>query len=186
MRCLFTDVLGGTSRTKFLTEHWNKQPLLASLAEDELLRDGFCDGELSAIIAECRKPDNSEYSTGEREDMERELDEHARTLNLPYCFCSGARELHDLAVDAFGDLANDIEVGVYMSKAGGARGGMALRQQPQHYHPAHGCKGLVCPARRRSPRRSAAWQVRPTSKRGGASAIGEVHATPERCAVLSA
>lgn len=39
--------------------------------------------------------------------------------SLPYCFSDGAQELCASAIEAFGDLSNDIEVGLYCSNAGG-------------------------------------------------------------------
>ena len=74
---------------------------------------------MQRLLLECRKSCNGSYSAEEREEMERSLDAHGRTLNLPYCFCDGARALHTAAVLAFGEYSNDIEVGVYASNQGG-------------------------------------------------------------------
>ena len=76
----------------------------------ERIIDSFCEGDVERLLATCRKPCNSCYSAEELEQMTRDLDSNGRTLNLPYCFCRGARDLYAAAVDAFGDLSNDIEV----------------------------------------------------------------------------
>jgi hypothetical protein len=114
----FGDVISAARET-FLREHWNRAPFLGSLVDHDQLVDAFCEGDVHQLLGECRKNDNSAFSAEEIEDMERGLDAHGRTLNLPYCFCRGACDLYNAAVDAFGDLSNDIEVGVYVSKAGG-------------------------------------------------------------------
>ena len=105
----------------FLGDTWNKKARLSSISEDEhsFLHSSFCDGDVSEIISMCRKADNSPYSADERESMESDLESHARTLNLPYCFCDGARALELAVIDALADHVNDIEVGVYVSKVGG-------------------------------------------------------------------
>ena len=52
--------------------------------------------------------------------MVSDLECRSQTLNLPYCFSRSALDISDAFVDACGDLANDIEVGVYFSKLGGS------------------------------------------------------------------
>ena len=117
---LFADVLR-VAPSAFWRDHWCAAPLAASLT-DELasrLHDCFCDGDIPEILTECRKADNSAYTAEEREELERDLEAHARTLNLPYCFCRGARDLYSAVVDALGEVVNDVEVGVYISRVGG-------------------------------------------------------------------
>ena len=120
MEDFFADVVG-TSRSAFLRKHWGSTPFASSLSEAQLqtLVDAFCEGDVQRLLLECRKSCNGAYSSEEREEMERGLDAHARTLNLPYCFCDGARSLHAAAVAAFGEYSNDIEVGIYASNTGG-------------------------------------------------------------------
>ena len=117
---LFADVLR-VAPSAFLRDHWCATPLAASLSNAiaDRLHDAFCEGDIPTILTECRKPDNSEYTAEEREEMERDLEAHARTLNLPYCFCRGARHLYAAVVDALGEMVNDVEVGVYISRVGG-------------------------------------------------------------------
>ena len=122
MTQFFGDVVQLT-RAAFLREYWHSKAFIGSLGGDEeaveAMVDSFCEADVSRLIATCRKPCNSRFSSDEMAEMERDLDSHGRTLNLPYCFCRGAKALHAAAVDAFGELANDIEVGVYLSNAGG-------------------------------------------------------------------
>lgn len=49
--------------------------------------------------------------------MERDLESHARTLDLPYCFTDGAHRLSDAWVSACAELGHDVEVGVYFSNS---------------------------------------------------------------------
>ena len=116
----FVDVVG-ISRSAFMRKHWGTAPVASSLSDAQLqaLVDAFCEGDVQRLLLECRKSCNGSYSAEEREEMERSLDAHGRTLNLPYCFCDGARALHTAAVLAFGEYSNDIEVGVYASNQGG-------------------------------------------------------------------
>ena len=117
---IFSDVLR-MSRAAFMRHHWGYRPLVATMREGHLdwLIESFCEGDVQRMLATCRKADNSLYGVEEREEMERALDGQARTINMPYCFCRGARALNAAAVDAVGDLVNDVEVGVYFSKPGG-------------------------------------------------------------------
>ena len=117
---LFGEILR-TARAAFLREHWGVAPLATSLDEEVAgrLHDAFCEGDVSRVLERCRKPDNSPYSQEERDEMERDLEAHARTINLPYCFCRGARELTAAVVESLGEMVNDVEVGVYISRAGG-------------------------------------------------------------------
>lgn len=105
----------------FLQEHFGRRPFSCSLSAKALreLLEGFLDGDTADLLTTCRKPDNARYTSEEREEMERDL-EAGRTLNLPYCFCRGARQLEAAFVDACCDRVNDIEVGIYVSRAGGA------------------------------------------------------------------
>ena len=116
----FEDIIR-TTKAAFLREHWGRRALLTSLASEGLdsLIDGFCEGDVVRLLEPCRKSCNSSFSAEEQETMARDLDSHSRTINMPYCFCQGALDLYDAAVSTFGDLSNDIEVGVYISKAGG-------------------------------------------------------------------
>lgn len=117
---LFADILG-VARAAFLHHHYGKTPFATAL-DDEVasrLHEAFCEGDVSLILAECRKADNSPYSLEDREGYERDLENHARTINMPYCFCDGARQLNTAVVEALGDLVNDVETGVYISRVGG-------------------------------------------------------------------
>ena len=93
----------------FLREHWGRKPYARALSTPvlEQLLGGFEDGEPAELISRCRKPDNTRYSAEECEEMQRDLEAHARTLNLPYCFSRGARELELAFVEACGARAND-------------------------------------------------------------------------------
>ena len=106
---------------EFLQSYWGKRPYASRLSPQVLdrLLGGFADGDVSELLHMCRKADNSKYSAEECQEMERDLDAHGRTLNLPYCFSPGACEIHSAFLDACDTLANDIEVGMYASKAGG-------------------------------------------------------------------
>jgi hypothetical protein len=108
-------------RDRFLRECWGVRPHAAALddrARARLVED-FARCKVGVTLAACRKVDNSRYSQEEREEMERDLEGSSRTLNLPYCFTRGACDLYATCVDGLGDLANDVEVGVYLSKVGG-------------------------------------------------------------------
>lgn len=112
---------GPRSRGGFLDLHWGKLPRAGSVtpAVLEHLVRAFADCETDRLLAKCRKPDNTSYSDEEISDMERDLVDHGRTLNMPFCFTRGARQLTAAFIDEFGDLGNDIEVGVYISRIGG-------------------------------------------------------------------
>ena len=104
------------------------------------LRAGFCYGDAHAIIATCRKPSNAKFTEDEIEEMVGDVRSRGATLDLPFCFADGARELRrSLARMAFRadarrgarssdnvaalECANDVEVGVYLSSARGAEAG---------------------------------------------------------------
>ena len=106
---------------EFIRRFWGVQPFSSTLRPAVLdrLQEGFHKGEVAPVLAECRKVDNSAYSADEVSEMERDLDGSRRTLNLPYCFCEGALELSAAFIESCGQLANDVEVGVYFSEVGG-------------------------------------------------------------------
>ena len=118
----FFDDVVRISRAAFLREYWNTKPFVGSLGGEEaveaLVAD-FCEADVVRLLATCRKPCNSRFSAEEMSEMERDLDAQGRTLNLPYCFCRGAKALHAAALHAFAEFANDIECGIYLSKFGG-------------------------------------------------------------------
>lgn len=49
--------------------------------------------------------------------MERDLESHRATLDLPYCFTDGAHALIDAWVKSCAELGHDVEVGVYFSSS---------------------------------------------------------------------
>lgn len=105
----------------FLRDYWGQRVFSRALSPEllERLQEGFKDGDTAELLGTCRKADNTRYTPEERDEMERDLESNARTLNLPYCFCRGARELEAAFVDACAGHVNDIEVGLYISRAGG-------------------------------------------------------------------
>ena len=104
----------------------------------DLLRRGFCDGNVREIIAQCRDADNVPYTPEEIDEMMEDLNNNGHTLNLPFCFTEGAMALkNSILNEAFrgcflggGWLADDpvpnffpvmdLEVGVYITRAHGA------------------------------------------------------------------
>ena len=64
--------------------------------DDDVLRRrraGFCHGDAHAIIATCRKPSNAKFTEDEIEEMVGDVRSRGATLDLPFCFADGAREL---------------------------------------------------------------------------------------------
>ncbi|KAJ1634609.1 hypothetical protein T492DRAFT_972128 [Pavlovales sp. CCMP2436] len=113
------DLLAPLRPAAFLGECWGAKPHCTTLAAPVLraLLAGFGDGEATAILPHCRKPDNAPYNYDEMEAMERDLLTHSRTLDLPYCFTDGAHDLFDAWVRECAGLGHDVEVGVYMSNS---------------------------------------------------------------------
>ncbi|KAG8471217.1 hypothetical protein KFE25_009638 [Diacronema lutheri] len=117
----FASYLGGDESVlaAFLAESWGVRPFTTALQPEVLaeLLDGFGGGELTAVLPHCRKADNSPYAVDEMESMERDLETHARTLDLPYCFTAGAHRLSDAWVSACAERGHDVEVGAYFSNS---------------------------------------------------------------------
>ena len=98
-------------------------------------------GDVREVLRRCRKESNAAYTPAEVDQMASDLEDGGRTLNLPFCFTPGARELkRSLMLKAYNARAprhavrdgdddhdndfklchvNDVEVGVYFSSAGG-------------------------------------------------------------------
>ena len=122
----------------FLGETWNKKARLSSISEDEhsFLHSSFCDGDKRRSSQCAGRRQLAVLGGRARVYGERPRIARARTLNLPYCFCDGARALELAVMDASADHVNDIEVGDVRLEGRRRRGRVALRQQPQYYHPA--------------------------------------------------
>ena len=101
----------------------------------------FHDGKLGDIAAECRKEDNTKYSSEEISDLEAQFEGQRRTLNLPWAFCDGALELQSSFIEKVG-LGNDIEVGVYFSKVGSGMVGSGWHSDNNHNITIQVCFGL--------------------------------------------
>uniref|UniRef100_A0A7S0PW39 JmjC domain-containing protein n=1 Tax=Micromonas pusilla TaxID=38833 RepID=A0A7S0PW39_MICPS len=104
----------------------------------DLLRRGFCDGNVREIIALCRDADNVPYTPEEIDEMMEDLNNNGHTLNLPFCFTEGAMALKNSILNQVfrgcfmggggryeDDDPNfisvmDLEVGVYITRAHGA------------------------------------------------------------------
>ena len=101
----------------------------------DLLRRGFCNGNVREIIALCRNADNVPYTPEEIDEMMEDLNNNGHTLNLPFCFTEGAMALkNSILKDVFSSglgvgrlfcdegsaAVMDVEVGVYITRAHGA------------------------------------------------------------------
>ena len=104
----------------------------------DLLRRGFCDGNVREIIALCRDADNVPYTPEEIDEMMEDLNNNGHTLNLPFCFTEGAMALkNSILNEVFHGIFSggrmlyedddpntisvmDLEVGVYITRAHGA------------------------------------------------------------------
>lgn len=117
----FEDIIAPLSVARFTSEYWGRSLFSTALEEEVLgyLREALCRGEVAELAAECRKDDNSRYSEEEISGMAAELEEKKLTLNLPFCFAPGALEMKRAFIEACPGLGNDVEVGVYFSRAGG-------------------------------------------------------------------
>ena len=75
----------------------------------DLLRRGFCNGNVREIIALCRNADNVPYTPEEIDEMMEDLNNNGHTLNLPFCFTEGAMALkNSILKDVF---SSGLEVG---------------------------------------------------------------------------
>lgn len=127
------DGKNGIELDQFISDYWGKRILQAvvSCVTFEAIREGFCNGNITEIVKECRKEDTNEYfSPEEMEEMESNLENGKITLILPFCYTSGAIALRSLFVNEMEEYGSDIEVGVYISKVGGA-------PAPWHYDNNH-------------------------------------------------
>ena len=101
----------------------------------DLLRRGFCNGNVREIIALCRNADNVPYTPEEIDEMMEDLNNNGHTLNLPFCFTEGAMALkNSILKDVFSSglgvgrlfcdegsaAVMDVEVGVYITRTHGA------------------------------------------------------------------
>ena len=113
-------ILRPMSVDRFTNEFWGRKPYNTVLGEEvqEQVLGRFCGGQLVDVLAECRRDDNSRFSSEEISAMEADLEVHRKTLNVPLCYCPGALDLQSSFIERVG-LGNDVEVGVYFSKVGG-------------------------------------------------------------------
>lgn len=114
------DILAPLPLEDFVRDVWGLKPYSTRVSDRTLeqLRSGFWKGDSAEVLADCRKEDNSRFSGDEVSNMQNDLDA-GKTLNLPFCFCPAARELKSSFIECCGGLGNDVEVGVYFSRAGG-------------------------------------------------------------------
>ena len=98
---------------------WKELPFSKLLSGEQMeeLFNGFEKLHVEELIRKCRREDNSPYSDDEINSMMQDLDSGRKTLNLPFCFCEGAKQLVLQAASLF--HSHDIEVGLYISKVGG-------------------------------------------------------------------
>ena len=106
---------------QFLAEYWGKKVYVGALSEDsyEAVRSRFCNGDFAAVLAECRKEDNTSYTDSERDEIEAGFRERKATVNQPFNFCDGAEDLRLSFIESCAGHGNDVEVGVYFSQTGG-------------------------------------------------------------------
>lgn len=117
-----SDIVGPLPVADFVSRYWGKEVYSGLMEEEELayLTEAFCRGDPMELAAESRKDDNSRYGQEEIAGMVAELEERKVTLNFPFCFAPGALEVKRAFLEACPGLGNDVEVGVYLSRAGGA------------------------------------------------------------------
>ena len=96
----FSDVIGMPAE-KFLSSIWGKKEWTSSISSDLLAQfmSRFGDGEITSVLPECRKEDNTTYSPEEMEALNKDFEESKKTLNLPLCFCEGADDLRNSFIE---------------------------------------------------------------------------------------
>ena len=138
----FREIISPLSAGEFISDVWGGKVWSSALSDEVLTRllERFGKGELTEVLPKCRKDDNTTYSPEEMEQMNKDLEESRKTLNLPFCFCEGADDLRSSFIemcDAVGGLGNDVEVGVYFSRPGG-------EVAPWHYDCNHNVTIQLC------------------------------------------
>lgn len=123
---LLRDVLLLEGLDGFLREYWEPGKIYATQLSPEVLdqlMEGFYDGEPERVVQSCRTEQNYRMEAdtpGDSGTSLTDLTERGKTLVLPFCFSPSAFALREAFVSsALGEHANDIECGVYLSRAGG-------------------------------------------------------------------
>eukprot|EP00754_Rhynchopus_humris_P047673 Rhum_TRINITY_DN7250_c0_g1::Rhum_TRINITY_DN7250_c0_g1_i1::g.22294::m.22294 len=132
-------LLGGLTPDEFLGTVWGRKLWCgrASAETFAALKAGFGDGDLAEVLPACRKDSNVAYTPEEMKEIEADYEEQRKTVNQPFCFTDGAFSLREHFIQAFPDLGNDVEVGVYYSRPGGA-------PMPMHSDMNHNITIQVC------------------------------------------
>jgi len=112
---------------QFLAEYWGKKVYVGALSEDsyEAVRSRFCNGDFAAVLAECRKEDNTSYTDSERDEIEAGFRERKATVNQPFNFCDGAEAAPELHRELRGPRKRRRGRGLFLTD-GGRDDGLAL------------------------------------------------------------
>jgi hypothetical protein len=135
----FREIIAPLSIAKFIDDVWAKKVWTSPLTDEvrDRLLGRFGRGETTEVLPRCRKDDNTTFTPEEMEQMNKDLEESRKTLNLPFCFCDGADDLRSTFIEACDGLGNDVEVGVYFSRPGG-------EVAPWHYDCNHNVTIQLC------------------------------------------
>ena len=99
------DVLGGLDPAVFFHDYWQKGRVYTCAIQPDVLDElerGFFDGDLEALMASCRRQDNTPYAPEDcSEDGGGSLETLASrgaTVNLAFCFAPSALALREALV----------------------------------------------------------------------------------------